>query len=176
MALIWSIQHIYIYTYIYIYIYIYIYAGYFPYVWLYTSHENPVPIFGATPKETAQIPTYVTWGTLLFPIYTYPTIQWLRGSGSEPGVSIFPINSLWNGEPRSYFEFPNHLVANYRWIARWTLGHKMDPILEMIFPNERIGLEPWMDGFLVQVGTSHEDTQERFKSICIYIYREIYTF
>ena len=50
----------------------------------------------------------------------------------------------------------------------------MDPILEMIFPNERIGLEPWMDGFLVQVGTSHEDTQERFKSICIYIYRDLY--
>ena len=33
-------------------------------------------------------------------------MQWLArlgGSGSEPGVSIFPIYSLVNGEPRSYF-------------------------------------------------------------------------
>ena len=38
------------------------------------------------------------------------TIQWLEGSDSELGVPIFPIDSLFNGEPRSYLDFPNHLI------------------------------------------------------------------
>ena len=32
----------------------------------------------------------------------------------ELGVFIFPIYSLLNGEPRSYLEFPNHLLG-YNW-------------------------------------------------------------
>ena len=31
----------------------------------------------------------------------------------ELGVFIFPIYSLFNGEPRSYLEFPNHLTGVY---------------------------------------------------------------
>ena len=33
----------------------------------------------------------------------------LRSQG-YPRVSIFPIYSLLDGEPRSYLEFPNHLL------------------------------------------------------------------
>ena len=36
--------------------------------------------------------------------------QWLGGSDSEPG-GVFPIYSLLNGEPRSYLEFPKHLIV-----------------------------------------------------------------
>ena len=32
----------------------------------------------------------------------------------ELGGSIFPIYSLFNGEPRSYLEFPNHLIVFFR--------------------------------------------------------------
>ena len=39
-------------------------------------------------------------------------IQWSGGSDSELGVFIFPTHSLFNGEPRSYSEFPNHLTVN----------------------------------------------------------------
>ena len=38
------------------------------------------------------------------------TIQWLGGSDSELGVFTFPIYSLFNGEPGSYLEFPNHQI------------------------------------------------------------------
>ena len=37
-------------------------------------------------------------------------IQRLEVSQGAFGVPIFPIYSSFNGEPRSYFEFPNHLL------------------------------------------------------------------
>ena len=47
---------------------------------------------------------------------TLYAMQWLGGSGSEPGVYIYiyiyiHIYSLLNGEQRSYLEFLNHLVV-----------------------------------------------------------------
>ena len=38
---------------------------------------------------------------------------WLSGGSEgtkELGVSIFPLYFPFNGEPRSYLEFPNHLI------------------------------------------------------------------
>ena len=40
----------------------------------------------------------------------YPVVN--GGSDSELGVSIFPRYVLLNGEPRSYLEFPNHVIVN----------------------------------------------------------------
>ena len=37
----------------------------------------------------------------------YPVV---REGAKELGLSIFPIHSIFNGEPRSYLEFPNHLI------------------------------------------------------------------
>ena len=40
----------------------------------------------------------------------YPVVR--RERFGAFGVPIFPIYSLFDGEPRSYLEFPNHLVDN----------------------------------------------------------------
>ena len=37
-------------------------------------------------------------------------IQWWTEGAEELGISIFPIYSLFNGEPRTYLEFSNHLI------------------------------------------------------------------
>ena len=42
-------------------------------------------------------------------------VERLWGSDLELVVSIFPVYSLLNGEPRSYLEFHNHLILDYIW-------------------------------------------------------------
>ena len=46
-------------------------------------------------------------------ITCYPVVNGVRDL--ELGVPIFPINDLFNGEPSSYLEFPNHLIT---WIEK----------------------------------------------------------
>ena len=42
-------------------------------------------------------------------MYSYPVVR--RERFGAVGVPIFPIDSLFNGEPRSYLEFPNHAIV-----------------------------------------------------------------
>ena len=49
----------------------------------------------------------------------------------ELGVFIFPIYSLFNGEPRSYLEFPNHQIVLTIYFLDANLTHSHGRILEM---------------------------------------------
>ena len=58
--------------------------------------------------------------------------QHTSGSGQEGakelGVSIFPTYSLFNGEPRNYLEFPNHLIVLgmvYCWVYPLAMTHSL---------------------------------------------------
>ena len=53
------------------------------------------------------------------------------------GVPICPIYSLFNGEPRSYLEFPNHLID--RWMDGWIDGK----------------VDRWMDGRMDSLDSIH---------------------
>ena len=55
----------------------------------------------------AVFPQQMGWSFL----FIDSAIRWLGGSDLELGVFIFPIDSLFNGDPISYLEVPNHLIA-----------------------------------------------------------------
>ena len=79
--------------------------------------ETDVFLFPSGPLKLSQLflPGHAPWlqargrAVLRFFLvdeFGYPVVN--GGSDSELGVPILPIYSLFNGEPRSYLEFPSH--------------------------------------------------------------------
>ena len=83
----------------------------------------------------------------------------------ELGVPIFPMYSLFDGEPRSYLEFPNHLIDNHivvgepkipwSWPLEWPLPPSLRTKSCSMFGSRRC--QHWMfpvwQGLPVETGT-----------------------
>ena len=84
----------------------------------YTSIYIPIYIHSFSSDQISLCQrSSASFNTNLFHCENPASVVSILSSGWEgankPGyISIFPLSSLWNGEPRSYLEFPNYPIAN----------------------------------------------------------------